>query len=334
MGWLDKLKAAGLEAQRMTREAAAAVVEEAETEFGDHEWYGSAKRLGRTVGEFGLDVVAVTRETATEAVETVGQTEAGRYAGRTSRQVAGFLSKLPLLSVATDIMRARNGIDGLYEHLKASPDDPVRNLWLAEAMARLERDRGRYIAIRTAIDPSFYVRQRAMEVGVGVGAEKQRPPRERLLRNAFALAIRRLEQDPADAAALHVLSRVYLGQEVLGEAVRFSKLSILADSGDGHSVFTLGRCYLALDQPDNSRRAALLAIERGTSMGNELLAELCLVDPALAGTDRIEAYSESLERVEVDDRARYSGPAVRSVDVFDAVRAAQLQKARDLLDRI
>jgi len=334
MGWWDKVKATSAEAAKAAKEAVDSVVAEVETEFGDQDWYREAKSVGREIGEFGKDVWDGTTELVGETLDDLGKTEGGKVVGDKSRQFVGFLSKLPVLSIATDVMRARNGIDGLYEHLQEDPADPQRHLWLAEAIERMARDQTRYTAVRGVLDPTYVVARQAVKTSAELGQEGGDDTRIRLLKNAFALSIERLRADPADRAALHILARVYLGQRHLGEATRFCKLSVLADPADGEALVTLGRVYLALDQEQNARKSAELAIERDSSVGYEILADLTVKSVDGDAGARIEAYSDLLDRVQQPDRTAYWGPSVEGMNMVDAVGAAQMKKATDLLDRL
>jgi hypothetical protein len=333
MGWWDKVKAAKAEVAKVAKEVTEAIADEVEDGFGDQDWYQGVKGAGQSLGEFGKEVWEEGTELVGDTLDELGKTEGGKMLGEKSTHVVGFLSKLPVLSLATDIMRARNGIDGLYEHLKADPNDPERFLWLAEAMDRMDRDQHRYTTIRSAMDPSYLLTRQAIKTSTELGKEAIEAPRRRLLKNAFALSISRLKKKPSDRDAIHVLARVYLAQKLLSESMRFSKLAIIADPNDGLALVTLGRVYLAHDQLENARRAGQLAIERGSSMGNEILAEVLLKENAGDAPARIERYSDILDQVSQQDRERYWGPSVQGVNMVEAIGAAQMKKATDLLER-
>jgi hypothetical protein len=333
VGWWDKVKAATSEVTTVAKEVTDAIASEVEQEFGDQDWYQEVKDTGQAITEFSKEALQDAATSVGGALEDFGKTADGKMVGEKSKQLAGFLSKLPVLSLATDIMRTKNGVDDLYEHLKAEPTDPQRHLWLAEALDRMNQDQRRYTAIRSTVDPSYLVARHAIKTSTELGEEPIESPRLRLLRNAFSLALGQLKENPADRDAIHVVARVYLAQGHLGEATRFAKLAVLADPKDGLALVTLSRVYLAQEQFENANRASHLAIERNATTGHEVIADLVLKSEAGDASTRIERYSAILDQVSQTDRERYWGPSVEGINMVEAVGAAQVKKATDLLDR-
>jgi len=334
MGWLDKVRASAAEAGRAAREASEKAMEEATTAWGDEPWLKGARALGEDVVSSSTQFVSEGRKKADEALVSAAGTRAGSVVGERSRQLVGFLGQLPVLSVAVDVMRARHGVDHLYDLVRAQPTEPRPYIWLAEAMRRVDEDRRRYIAARTVIDPTSIVARAALTATTSLGAEESEPPSIRILRNAFALAVQRLRAQAGDGDTLDVLARVYLFMGDLPEAVRFAKLSILAEPENGHRVLTLARAYHALGQSDNARRAAELAVTRGCSVGRDILAEEILGGESLTPQERISEYSRLKDLVSAEDRQVYWGPSVEGLDIVQGLGEAQAARARVVLDSI
>lgn len=334
MGWLDKIKATAAEASKVARDLTEAVTEEAEEAWGEREWYQEAKSIGQDVGALGKEAWEEGSELAGELADDFAQTSVGQKVGSASRHVVGFMAQVPVLSAAVDIMRARHGVDDLYALVQEEPEEPLHYIWLAEAMQRVGTDQKRYVAVRTAVDPSFIVTRTAIKAGTSLGAEVGDPVQIRLLKNAFALSMKRLRADPADSDAMHVLARVYLSQGDHGEAARFAKLAILAQPESGLPVITLSRTYQALGQSENAEKAAHIAIERGCSVGHEVLAELTLAGDEGTAGGRIEKYSQLRSMVSAEDRHAYWGPSVDGVDIVESVGTAQLKKTKGLLAKL
>lgn len=334
MGWLDKVRASAAEAGRAARDASAKAMEEANTAWGDEPWMKGARTLGEDVVSSSAQLISEGRRKADEALANAAETRAGSVVGERSRQIIGFLGQLPVLSVAVDTMRARHGVDHLYDLVRAQPTQPRPYIWLAEAMRRVDEDRRRYVAVRTVIDPTSIVTRAALTATTGLGAEDGEPPTIRILRNAFALAVQRLRAQPGDGDTLDVLARVYLFMGDVPEAVRFAKLAILTEPDNGHRVMTLARAYQALGQSDNARRAAELTVSRGCSVGYDILAEEVLNGESLTPQERISEYSRLKDLVTPEDRQAYWGPSVEGLDIVQGLGEAQAARARVILDSI
>ena len=334
MGWLNKLKAAKQEVTNATKRVSKEIAKELEETAGDKDWYKKTKEIGKYLNNFGRDSYKAGSEIGRELLDDFGKTQAGKNIGKSTRYVAGFASKVPLLSVSTDILRSRNGVDFLYKHLKLKPDDPERHLWLAEAMLRMERDQQRYVAVRAVLDPSYLVARQTFKTAAGMNNEKHEPTYLRLLKNSFSISFNKLKTNPNDAKVLHILGRIYLIQDHLGEATRLIKLAILADPTDGHPYVSLSRIYYQMLQYENVKKASRLAVIRGASIGNEVLAEVQLSDQSKNTRDRINVYNKLLENVTQESREIYWGPSVIGFSIIEEVGAEQLRKTKDLLNTV
>jgi hypothetical protein len=334
MGWLDKVRASAAEAGRAAREASEKAMGEASTAWGGEPWMKGARALGEEVVSSSTQLVSEGRKMADEALASAAGTRVGSVVGHRSRQLFGFLGQLPVLSVAVDAMRARHGVDHLYELVRAQPTEPRPYIWLAEAMRRVDEDRRRYIAVRAVIDPTSIVARAALTATTSLGAEQREPTSMRILRNAFVLAVQRLRAGSGDGDTLDVLARVYLFMGDLPEGARFAKLSILAEPENGHRMFTLARAYQALGQSANARRAAELAVTRGCSVGHDILAEMVLSGESLTPQVRIGEYSRLKDLVSTADRQVYWGPSVEGLDILQGLGEAQATRARLILDSI
>jgi|GEM_PF-6392246 len=334
MGWLNKVKAAKNELSNAAKKTVKVISEELEEVAGGQDWYEETKKVGKDLNGKLHNTVKASGEVASEILTEFGKTEFGKSVGKSTRYSAGFLSKVPLISTATDIIRSVNGVDNLYEHLRLKPTDPERNLWLAEAMLRMERDQQRYLCVRAAIDPTMAIAQQAVKSAADLDKVPLEPSHRRLLKNAFILSVDKLKTRPNDTRSLHIISRVYLIQNDIGEATRFSKLAVLSDPSNGYPYVTLARIYSQMLQHENVNKAALSAIENGATIGNEVLAESKLADNNLSAGTRMSTYNDLRESVDQESREKYWGPSVRGYNILEAVGEAQLKKAKYLVNLV
>lgn len=326
MGWFDKAKAAAEEAKRMAKEAAYNAKDMADVELGRQQWYADAKETAGNAIDRGRDIATEAKDMAGEALGEIGQTKVGQQVGGYTRTFTSRLAALPVFSLSGDVMRTRHGIRPLYAHLKEEPDDPVRYVWLAEAMGRVMADSATYSRIRAVVHPGFYVLGQAVKAASTLGSQPSDPTTIRLLKNAFAISTTRIRKDPRDPAALHALARVYRAQGDAPEAVRFSKLAYVADPNNHLPMVTLAQLYLGLGQTENARRAAERATDGGAGYAHTVLADLVLLDEYAEPQGRIERYSAARDRVTKRDREAYLGPSVEGVGVLEGVGRAQLEK--------
>ena len=169
-----------------------------------------------------------------------------------------------------------------------------------------------------------------MKFAAGLGQDgADEPASARFLRRSFQLAAPAAKAGSRDSVALHVLARVYLARGMPADALRLAKLSA-AGAHDPHAadaLVTAARAYKALAQHRNAADAARLAVERGSTLGYEILAAAAgSGDEATTALARISATGDLLQRIELSDRARYHGVARTPAQI--AQIAAQQQRAK------
>ncbi len=326
MGWLNKARAAASEAKRIASEAVASAKEAAEEEWGGADWYDGAKEKARSASEAASGAAKGAATFAGEVIGEVGATDLGQRVGVRARSATAALAKLPVFTLSTDVMKAKHGVDGLYTHLKEDTEDPLRYVWLAEAMGRVKRDSAAYSKVRSVADPSFFLVGQAVKVANSLGAEAKDPTETRLLKRAFSLSASRIKSDRRDAPALHVLARVYRAQGDADEAIKFSRLAYAADESDPLPLVTLAQLVLSTGRTDPARSIADRAVTEGAGFANTILADLALLDETVTPAERIERYSAACDAIADADREAYLGPCVEGVGVLEGVGRAQLGK--------
>lgn len=258
----------------------------------------------------------------------VGGTRPGEALARGTRATGTQVRKLPIVSAAFDVAAQRNGVVELRERLNDDPADAMAHVHLAEALRRTERDLYVLLAGRAIINPGSLVVRQALRAAAGLDQAATEPPARQLLRRAFTLAKHRLRADPDDAEALHVAARVYLAEGHARHAVRFSRrAAIAAPPAAGPALITLGRAYLEVGDKDAASRAATMAIQRGMTVGHEIL--IAADDTATGWRERAVIDAERSACVEAEDRRLYNGVAYTPSDVTRAVVATQGEKTRE-----
>ena len=277
MSWFKKAKLAAQKVVDTASKTAKDLADEVESEFGGETWYEGAKKTATQIGVETNKLYQGSKEFGSDIVQELGSTELGKNVGDKTRVAAQFLSQLPVFSLAHDVLKSRHGIKALYTSFQDNPHDPLRALWLAEALGRVHSDLKVYSGIRSVISPSYALISQSLKLASKLGDEPTDPTQIRLLKHAFSLSLRRLKENPRDAVALHILARIYLVQNDPVEAVYFSKLAIVANTSDSNPWITLSRAYLALEQLNNARRAADKAVNFGQQYGREILEGCCCV---------------------------------------------------------
>jgi hypothetical protein len=115
------------------------------------------------------------------------------------------------------------------------------------------------------------------------------------------------------------------------DALRLAKLAIAAEvSNSAEPLVTAARAYKMLGQPQNAADAARLAVQRGTTVGYEVLAS---VARSVGGAEerantraRLAMTSDLLMRIELADRVRYFGVARTRTEIVGM--ALQQQRAK------
>jgi hypothetical protein len=269
-----------------------------------------------------------------EALSQLGAKSLPRSLGAAVRGTGEHAGRLPMLSVPMDVIVARNGVDLLIEQLRERPGDPQRNLWLAEALLRVERDVRAYALVRGVLRPRSLVLRAGLRAVARFGQEQdQPPPATRLLGRAFEFAAARLRARGSDPVALQVMARVYLIRDMPEQAIRLAKLAVLSDlARAGEPLVTLARAYAQAGLPRNARRAADLAVDHGQSLGYETLALITRVEHSSRGRRgtqaRMDAYAALMQLVRPADRARYEGVAPDRIGTTRSVLAAQWDKTK------
>ena len=332
MGWMDK----ALATAKLTADKAVKVSKELAEEFdaglSSRDDYRSVKELAAEFRTKGMELAAGARDLTAEVAKEVGETELGAKAGQKMRSAAGVLAALPLVTAVTDVAKARQGVDELYAILLAQPQDPERALWLAEALDRVQRDLGMYRRVRSVTSMTYAARRRLIVGALELGLQPVDATRLRLLKSAYGRARSSLSANPEDAQALHVLSRVYLAQGDVLTAIKLAKLSILISPSHGLSWITLSRSFLAAKEYASAKEAAERAVSAGAGYGNEMLAQLILVQSQEGTTETVAEYDRLRSLVTMEDRRAYLGTSVDPRDAIRHIKDEQVRRAASTLE--
>lgn len=262
-----------------------------------------------------------------------GTSSAGEWVGSATRSVQSCVQTLPLLSGVGDVIAIRNGLDLLVPMLKAAPQDPQRNLWLGEALQRAERDMRAVAAARAMVNPWALATRFTVRFAAELGHDaSDEPASVRFLRRAFQLATPAAKAGVSDAMGLHVLARVYLARGVPLNALRLAKYSVAVSVPEGgEALVTAARAYKVLGQQRNAARAARLAVQRGCTVGYEVLAAIAYAagdEADTATTDgRLMTSTDLLARIDPAHRVRYSGVSRSRQEIAQVVAQHQRAKA-------
>jgi hypothetical protein len=230
-----------------------------------------------------------------------------------------------------DLIAARHCVDVLAARLREDPRNPQCQVWLAEALLRMRRDMRAWARVRGIAEPASIlvrttVRQMAL-LGEEGGAEE---PAGRLLKRAFALAAAHARRDNGDPVALHVLARVYLARRMPADALRMARLAgMVAPDERADVLVTAARSFHRLGRRDDASLVAGRAVEQGSTLGYEVLAQLLLADRSRLTRDPtgcVAGWMELRRKVRVEDRATYFGATRTPAEIALAVKSAQWQK--------
>ena len=264
-----------------------------------------------------------------QLLERAGDTAIGQRLGRGTRRAGSRIQDLPILSAIMDTVVHKNGVVELRERLAADPTNPMTHIHLAEALRRCERDLRVYFIGRAAVNPSSVVVRHALRTAAGMDQEQTEPATRQLLRRAFALARERLAVDAQNPEALHAAARVYLIEEQPKLAVRFARRAVLAaPDSSGPALITLARGYVELGHESAARNAATMAIERGMTIGHQVLASLSQPDTSNGWRDHLQIDGEDSARVCPEDRRAYNGVAYSPSEVLRTVTQIQREKTQ------
>ena len=331
MGFFDNLKNISNEAKRQARSKSKKIKKELDEEFGDNDLYNNAKDIASSSIEEGKNISKSVANKVEKRREEFGETEMGKSFGELSRSITSRLSELPLFSLTADTAKAKNGVAPLYKHLAKDTEDPERYIWLAEAIMRTRMDMLHYSRIRSTVDPSYYMVTKSIKTLNSLGELEKDPTTIKLLKKAFMLSLKRIEENPRNHKALYCLGRIYFCQGDISEAIKYSKLSFLART-NSVALITLGKCYLNLDQVGNAKKAGNRAIAYNSTYGFKILGECVMLDKSTEPIERIEKYANFLNKIGTKHRADYLGPSGDTMSIFEGIGKKQWQRLLNLME--
>lgn len=344
----SKAKAAWGEAKRSAAKKAKAAVEKVDEKTSD----GASKAIDKG-GTASKGVIETSQKATTSAVERMAGTDTGATTLDGAKKAFSTFASLPGVTLIGDGVQSRQGVGRLMERLRDDPFDPMPPVWLAEAMLKAQREQKGVNIVRAAVSPA-----RIAMVGLATAvkdANEQQPAvpaPTQLLGRSYVLALARLDER-LSTHDLHALSRVYLARGAPAEAVRLAQGAI-AVGGDGvaEAAITLARAHGRNGSLPQAKAAAHLAVDLGSTLGHQILAELPDVHaehgdtdagrpggdrPAVTTAQRAELHA----KVETEDVERYRGaaPTVKGMagDVLDQQRRRlkdQGPKVRAVGDRM
>jgi len=322
LGLFDKIKASTTEAKKRAQEYAEETKDYAEKKYKNERWYNSAKEIGNMT----KDIANESMKLGEELFGEVGKTNVGKKIGNTSRKFIKILMKIPLLTITSDVIKSKNGVNELYQLVQEDPCDAERYIWLAEAMKRVKRDRNIYIGFKNIIDPSSIIFRETIKTAIKLGLEETDPIEIKILKNAYSLSIKELKNNPRDAKNLHVLSRVYLLMGEVEDCIKSAKLAILADSNNKLPYITLSRAYLLIEQYSNSKNAAKIATSYNYNYAYDIIAQLVLLDDNKEFAKKIEEYSSYKDIIEPKDKEKYLGCKIDELKIIESIGREQMIK--------
>jgi hypothetical protein len=249
--------------------------------------------------------------------------------GTLARRVRKAMAGLPGLSAPADLIAARHCVDLLAARFKEDPADPRHNLWLAEALLRMQREMRAVVGVRCVVSPTSIITRTAIQQVSRLGDESDgEEPALKLLRRAFALAAARVRENAADVASLHVLARVYLARGMPHESLRLARQAVAVDSPERADVLvTAARALLTLRRRDDAAHTAQRAADDGATVGYDVLVRLLATERSDLTRERLTRVRELRSKVRHEDRARYAGASRTPAEIAQAAKSAQWRKA-------
>jgi hypothetical protein len=236
----------------------------------------------------------------------------------------------------TDVVNEKNSIVELREMRAQDPTNPLLNLWLAEAIRSSERDMRRYVAARTAIDPSFVLVKEGLRTVGTLGVDSRATVNSQaMLTLAYRWAMDRLARDPHDVVSLDVVARVYLTMGKAPSALKPAKMAALESGSaeaNAHAMFTLARIYVALAYPEAASVAARATVTRKCTLGHEIQADLLYLK-SIEQRGRMNEYADLRGCVTVEDRLAYYGSYRTLSATAHAIAATQRAKSTQAWDK-
>lgn len=328
MALFDKFISSAIEAKKIIQKHTTDVVDYAEDNYANMEWYKSVKEVG-AIGKQFIDEAGISSKVI---LEEVSKTDVGKKIGSRTRSFAAILSELPIISLPADYIKSKNGIKQLYELIKEEPRNAERYIWLAEAMKRVERDIKIYSNFRTIIDPQSLVFKEAIKTAISLGNEKSKSDNV-VLKNAYHLAVNEVKKNPKSSKNLHVLSRVYLLMGDLRESIKFSKLAIMADPEYKLPYITIARAYFEGGHYNNCNKAIQKAIANNLNYAYEIKSNLILIDDDREFSKKVETYSNLRDEIRSEDRVEYLGWEVEELSFVQIVGREQIQKMNGVIQK-
>lgn len=329
MGLLNKLAASAVEAKNIVKKCANETIEYAETNFANEEWYKKTKEIGNVTKEAACEVSKEGKGLLTE----LSKSEVGKYVGSGARNLATNVSQLPILTIVTDIIKSKNGIDKLYQLVKDDPHNAEKYIWLAEGMVRVKSDRKIYLGFRSVIHPSSIIFRETLKTATKMGLDDADPVEIRILKNAYYISVYHVKKNPRDSKHLHVLARVYLLMGQIRESIKFSKLAILADPQNKLPYITLSRAYLAKGRYLDSKKAAKIAIANNLKYGYDIIAQLVLLDDQGDFKQKTGLYSSLRDKIGDIDKINYLGCSINEASFIESIGQKQASKFSNVINK-
>lgn len=321
---VSKAKALWGEARRSAAKAKDAAVESIDTRTGD--------RASKTLAT-GSDSVRVVKTKTQDLTKTAVEAAAGTKIGATGLERAEegftFLGGLPGFTAIGDTVQSRQGISRLVQRLQEDPFDPMPPVWLAEAFLRAQREQGGVNAVRAVANPVRIAVQGVASAVKHAGKEQTAvPATTQLLGRAYVLALTHLDEN-LETHELHALSRVYLARGAPTEAVRLAQGAIACEgSGTAEAAVTLARAHAQRGALALASDSARLAVDLGSTVGHQLLAELPATGDDEGGSLSTDERADLLSMVELEDVVRYRGAAPTAREMASDVYERQRQRLK------
>lgn len=322
MGFKDYLRVA-------SEQAKAALAEYTE---GDSE---GAARLA-TAMTVGSDLKKDARTIADRGIAAVTQTSSGQKTAAIVRHAQTEVGQLPGLTALGDTSRALYGIPSLSQRLVDEPDNPWAYLWLAEALSRWARAQRVMAGARALVEPSSLITRAAIGE-LTLASDPGRPLEERLLRSCYVLAGRSLGSD-SRADMLHALSRVYRAAGKSDEAlIALQPALLVAGDHQARAYVTAARLHYEARRFSEARTAARVALDLGSTVGNEVLSDVLSAQVSGGWRARSQAVQDAVRlRAEVDpaDVVDYYGTFTTAGAALSEAMVEQGQKSGALARRL
>ncbi len=252
-------------------------------------------------------------------LDRLGETASGQKLAGASRAVGTVAAKIPGVSAMADSVSISNGVDVLTEAVKADPGRAEPKIHLVLAIRRTQRDMAQVRAAKAIMKPQTLITRTVLQKSATLGSDDELSMQEKLLRAAFKQAMTLKKDCPSDGENLHVLSRVYLLQEMPDTARQLARLSLAAGVEHPGDVYvTLANTESLAGSTSETEQYAELAAKHGSTLGYSVLAELAM-QRDLAASERVKEYARLADLVDPRHEERYYGVRL-DPDRLDAMR--------------